>query len=173
MLRDKLRVFVSRISPPLHVTDSYAYGPWKQANSFSFSDQWTLSIDKHLGICWMLLNHPDIVKKPTIFLLFFCYSASPFDGLQSLIFWKYFDELKLCGKILSAFRCTCSQNQTPLEHSIFSEYCENTMSLLYLSVNTSRQIYYEAPGQCIYRLNIWTISLVSWTHCKRGVILHR
>ena len=27
MLRDKLRVFVSRISPPLHVTDSYAYGP--------------------------------------------------------------------------------------------------------------------------------------------------
>lgn len=123
---------VSRISPPLHVTDSYTYGPWKQANSysssFSFSDQWTLSIDN-----WHLLNaiEPSWHCKETdhIFVIFFCFSTSPFDGLQSSIFWKYFDELKLCGKILSAFRCTCSQNQTPLEHSIFSEYCENTISL--------------------------------------------
>lgn len=99
-------------------------------------------------MCWklVLLNHPDIVKKLVIFLfLFFCFSTSPFDGLQSSILWKYFNEWKQCGKILlSAFRCTCTQNQIPLElHNFFRILWEYNIaailstSLLYLSVNTS------------------------------------
>lgn len=86
--------------PALHLTDSYAYWPWKQAKSYwsSFSYLWTLSIDKHLGICWklVLLNHSDFVKKLTIlnYYYYFLFFGKPFQWTAIIDFCEIFRWIK-------------------------------------------------------------------------------